>query len=347
MLALIVAPQRARERAAPTQAELEGELICPACRTTLDQSNAAVALRMKQFVRTRIAAGGTKSEIKDRLVAQFVKGVLAAPSNREFDLLAWVLPIARLLAGAGVLTCSRGGGRGAPRTSSPSSSDRPDRGGVSRGARLGRGPCVLPLVPGFCRSWREARRPRVASSRERSFVLGFTVVFVLLGAGAAALGSVLAPERPDRARRTLLIVFGLAFAGLLPWPERCSRLVSSCARDGSTALLVAAFAVCAAPALGRFSARCSCSRCDRDRCGGSYSDGVLARARGRVPARRRCFRARDDRLSRAARQLGDDPHRQRFVLVALGLLLFFHREWWLYVGLRRVLDTFGLGDFLL
>jgi hypothetical protein len=33
-----------------------------------------------------------------------------------------------------------------------------------------------------------------------------------------------------------------------------------------------------------------------------------------------------------------------FVLVALGLLLFFHREWWLYVGLRRVLDAFGLGE---
>jgi hypothetical protein len=33
-----------------------------------------------------------------------------------------------------------------------------------------------------------------------------------------------------------------------------------------------------------------------------------------------------------------------FVLVALGLLLFFHREWWLYVGLRRVLDALGLGE---
>ena len=32
------------------------------------------------------------------------------------------------------------------------------------------------------------------------------------------------------------------------------------------------------------------------------------------------------------------------ILVALGLLLFFHREWWLYVGLRRVLDALGLGE---
>jgi cytochrome c-type biogenesis protein CcmH len=104
VLALVVAPTAFASEQHPTQAELEGELVCPTCHTTLDQSNAAVALRMKQFVRTRIAAGDTKSEIKDQLVAQFGKGVLAAPEQSGFDLLAWVLPIAGLLAGAGVLT---------------------------------------------------------------------------------------------------------------------------------------------------------------------------------------------------------------------------------------------------
>ncbi len=104
VLALVVAPNALANEQHPTQAELEGELVCPTCHTTLDQSNAAVALRMKQFVRTRIAAGDTKSEIKEQLVAQFGKGVLAAPEQSGFDLLAWVLPIAGLLAGAGVLT---------------------------------------------------------------------------------------------------------------------------------------------------------------------------------------------------------------------------------------------------
>ena len=104
VLALAVVPIAFASEQHPTQAELEGELVCPTCHTTLDQSNAAVALRMKQFVRTRIAAGDTKSEIKDQLVAQFGKGVLAAPEQSGFDLLAWVLPIAGLLAGAGVLT---------------------------------------------------------------------------------------------------------------------------------------------------------------------------------------------------------------------------------------------------
>ena len=104
VLALAIAPAALASEQRPTQAELEGELVCPTCNTTLDQSNAPIALRMKQFVRTRIAAGDTKSEIKDQLVAQFGKGVLAAPEQSGFDLLAWVLPIAGLLVGGAVLT---------------------------------------------------------------------------------------------------------------------------------------------------------------------------------------------------------------------------------------------------
>ena len=103
-LALAVVPSALASEQHPTQAELEGELVCPTCHTTLDQSNAPIALRMKQFVRSRIAAGDTKSEIKEQLVAQFGKGVLAAPEQKGFDLLAWVLPVAGLLAGAAVLT---------------------------------------------------------------------------------------------------------------------------------------------------------------------------------------------------------------------------------------------------
>ena len=83
----------------PTQAELEGELVCPTCKTTLDQSDAPVAQQMKRYIARRIAAGDTKSEIKDDLVAQFGKGVLAAPEREGFDLLAWVLPLAGLAAG--------------------------------------------------------------------------------------------------------------------------------------------------------------------------------------------------------------------------------------------------------
>ena len=103
-LALALAPAALASEAHPTQGELEGELVCPTCKTTLDQSNAPVALRMKRFIAARIAAGDSKSEIKDQLVAQFGKGVLAAPEKEGFDLLAWVVPLVGLAAGAVVLS---------------------------------------------------------------------------------------------------------------------------------------------------------------------------------------------------------------------------------------------------
>ena len=101
----LAAPAFASEQN-PTQAELEGELICPVCATTLDQSNVPIAQRMKRFVAQRIAAGDTKSEIKDKLVAQFGPGVLAAPPKEGFDLLAWVLPLAGAAAAAIVLAAA-------------------------------------------------------------------------------------------------------------------------------------------------------------------------------------------------------------------------------------------------
>lgn len=88
---------------APTMSELEGELMCPTCATPLDQSHAPVADRMRGFIERRIRAGDTKSEIKDRLVDEFGAEVLAAPPKEGFDLLAWALPVAGGLGGAGIL----------------------------------------------------------------------------------------------------------------------------------------------------------------------------------------------------------------------------------------------------
>jgi cytochrome c-type biogenesis protein CcmH len=86
--------------AAPSPSDLEAELVCPTCKTTLDQSDAPVARRMKQIIRTRLAEGATEEQIKAELVAQFGRGVLAAPPKSGFDLLAWLVPLALLGAGA-------------------------------------------------------------------------------------------------------------------------------------------------------------------------------------------------------------------------------------------------------
>ena len=89
--------------APPRAADLEAELVCPTCKTTLDQSDSPVAKRMKAYIRTRIAAGDSEQEIKDALVVQFGPGVLARPPSGGFGLLAWLLPLAALGAGAVVV----------------------------------------------------------------------------------------------------------------------------------------------------------------------------------------------------------------------------------------------------
>jgi len=86
--------------AAPSPSDLEAELVCPVCGTTLDQSDAPVALRMKRYIRERLAAGASEAQIKAELVDQFGPGVLAEPPKSGFDLLAWLVPFAVLVAGA-------------------------------------------------------------------------------------------------------------------------------------------------------------------------------------------------------------------------------------------------------
>jgi cytochrome c-type biogenesis protein len=218
-------------------------------------------------------------------------------------------------------------------------------------------PCVLPLVPGYLSAVsavdpsrlgdrRAARRIVVATL---PFMLGFTVVFVLLGAAAAAIGGVVDPDRQLEIAGFVLVVLGLAFMGLLPWPERvvAPGLLSGARRHGSSLLLGGAFAVCAAPCIGTVLAGILVLAADsRTVMRGSlllvaYSAGLgfafllagIAFARAMA-----VFRWLRDHYMVIQRVSGA-------VLVTLGLLLFFHRDWWLRVALNRALDAVGLGSF--
>jgi cytochrome c-type biogenesis protein CcmH len=87
-----------------TLTQLEDELMCPTCQgETLAESSAPAAARVRAFVVRRCRAGETKDEIKSKLVSQFGPSILAAPPKHGFDLLAWVLPLVGVIAGAVVL----------------------------------------------------------------------------------------------------------------------------------------------------------------------------------------------------------------------------------------------------
>ena len=217
-------------------------------------------------------------------------------------------------------------------------------------------PCVLPLVPGYLSaiSAVEAGRLGQPGTTRRvflaslPFVAGFTVLFVALGAGAGLIGNAVSlnSTRVQAVAGFIVIVFGLAFAGLLPFPERlvAPGLVGGARRRGSGALLGAAFAVCAAP------------------CMGPVLGTILVLAGSTTTVARGSVLLLAYSLGLAVpfvlagiafshvmgpfRWLRDHYMAIRTVsgalLVAIGLLLFFDRIWWLSIGFNRALEAVGL-----
>ncbi len=82
---------------------LEGQVMCPICHTTLDQSDSAAARQIENHITVRIDECWTTKQIETELVGIYGKGILAAPPDSGFDVLAWWLPIAGVLGGAVIL----------------------------------------------------------------------------------------------------------------------------------------------------------------------------------------------------------------------------------------------------
>jgi cytochrome c-type biogenesis protein CcmH len=102
LVALAAAPLASAACTKPraSLSSLEGQVMCPTCQTTLDQSQSPVATRIRAFIRARIASCATSSQIKQELVDQFGRSILAAPPRKGFDLLAWWLPLGGIALGA-------------------------------------------------------------------------------------------------------------------------------------------------------------------------------------------------------------------------------------------------------
>ena len=217
-------------------------------------------------------------------------------------------------------------------------------------------PCVLPLVPGYLSaiSAIEADRLGQPGTSRRvvissvPFVLGFSAFFVALGIGAALVGGSLFSDQflLEKVAGFILVVFGLAFMGLLPWPEQLvgAGLVRGAQSRGSRVLLGGAFAVCAAPCIGPVLAGIlvlagsAGTAAEGALLLGVYSLGlavpfvlaaaVFTRAMG-------AFRWLRDHY-RAIQVVGGA------IMVALGLLLFFERFYVLRVYLNRFLNWLGV-----
>ncbi len=114
-------------------------------------------------------------------------------------------------------------------------------------------PCTLPLVPGYLAFIGGNRVMRNAVA----FVLGFSVVFILLGLFAGSLGAVVGPYRiwGERLGGLLIIFFGLTMLGLSSgvlqkeWRVRLPSLLQR-GNPASSALVGALFALGWSPCIG-------------------------------------------------------------------------------------------------
>jgi cytochrome c-type biogenesis protein CcmH len=122
--AVAAAPQTSR-------ADIEDEVMCPICGTLLQLAESPQAQRQRVFVDKLVAEGKSKDEVKDALVAEYGREVLALPEGSGFELSAYLVPAIGFAAAAlslalGVRRWRRTGGEpgsGPPTAGGPQGED--------------------------------------------------------------------------------------------------------------------------------------------------------------------------------------------------------------------------------
>jgi len=88
-----------------TVADLEDEIMCPVCGTSLATAgDAPLAVQQRRLIDRLVQQCKSKAEIKDALVAQYGESVLAEPEKKGFGLTTYLVPGLAIAAGlAGVI----------------------------------------------------------------------------------------------------------------------------------------------------------------------------------------------------------------------------------------------------
>jgi cytochrome c-type biogenesis protein CcmH len=101
LLALaLTAPAAAAPKPRASLVDLEDEVMCVECGTSLEVSQSPVANQERAFISQLIAEGKDKRQIKAALVQQYGKEVLAVPDGKGFNAALWLVPVAAVLLAA-------------------------------------------------------------------------------------------------------------------------------------------------------------------------------------------------------------------------------------------------------
>ncbi len=98
-IAAAVVPARAADP--DTRARVESRLMCYCGCTdlTVKVCNCGTAANIKADIEARLDAGATADQVVDAYVAQYGEQIRSAPTRSGFNLLAWIMPFAVILAG--------------------------------------------------------------------------------------------------------------------------------------------------------------------------------------------------------------------------------------------------------
>ena len=118
-------------------------LLCPVCPAeTIDQAQIPLARQMRSVVREMLSQGADRKEILAFFSDRYGLDVLAAPPKSGVNLLAWVLPLALILAALGggfvIIRAMTARGAGGAVTEPPTEEGA---GAIPGGCRSGHGLC--------------------------------------------------------------------------------------------------------------------------------------------------------------------------------------------------------------
>lgn len=223
-------------------------------------------------------------------------------------------------------------------------------------------PCVLPLLPGYLSymSGMSVEMVRAGSAPVRKlvvptllFVAGFSTIFVALGTSASLLGTLLREHQLllSRIAGVLIVLMGLAFMGLLPFPflYREKRLDMRTGRTlAGNYIMGLSFGLGWTPCIGPTLGATLLIASQADRVGEGallllvYSMGLgipfLLAALGvsRLSGALTFFRNHQSAILGASGGL----------LVAFGVLLFFNRVYVISAWIQRWMDAAGLEELI-
>lgn len=83
--------------------DIENDVMCVSCKEPLSVAQSPQAISERNFIRTLIAQGQSKSQIERALVVQYGTAVLGRPPADGFNLTVYIIPPALVIVGAAIL----------------------------------------------------------------------------------------------------------------------------------------------------------------------------------------------------------------------------------------------------